>query len=164
MSYFKFNYVNPSELEPKKVELTPGDASFKISAVFDKKKPIQMPDGRIFAAPLTTVDGTPKLTLSLSCIDSTGAQGIVYDDLTARTAWKIKTLLDAIDLPHLYDASGTLNPNDIVGYVGKCIIELKKSAGYPDRISVKKYIKASKSVSVIKKDYSDELPDDDIPF
>lgn len=155
---FRFDYKKPEDLEPKKVDLMPGEVSFKVSAVFDKKK-----DG----TPLATMNGDPKLTLSLSCIDAGGAQAIVYDDLTSKTAWKIKTLLDAIGLPQLYDESGTLNPDDIVGCTGRCVIELKKSDGYPDRMQVKKYLKAKSNLlttQTVKKDYSDELVDDEIPF
>lgn len=158
MSFFKFNYMPESELETKKVDLTPGDASFKVVSIFDKRK-----DGQ----PLTTMSGEPKLTVSFSMIDCNGSQGLVYDDLTPKTAWKIKALLDSIGLPHLYNESGTLDTNEITGCTGKCVIELKKSDGYPDRISIKKYIKrdAILSAQSVKKDYSDELGDpDQIPF
>lgn len=153
MGRFSFNYVNPEELAPKQAELIPGEASFKVGMVFDTKK-----DG----SPLTTMDGTPKLTLSLWVIDSNGNQGNVYDDLTSKTAWKIKALFDAIGMGHMYVESGTFNPDNLKDCTGKCIIELKKSEGYPDRLSVKKYLKAK--VRTEKIDYSDELGSDEIPF
>lgn len=153
MGKFMFNYVDPMELAPKQADLTPGEASFKVGTIFDTKK-----DG----TPLTTMDGTPKLTLSLWVIDCNGAQGNVYDDLTAKTAWKIKALFDAVGMSHMYDESGTFNPDNLKDCTGRCVIELKKSEGYADRLSVKKYIKAT-AVSE-KIDYSKDLPVDDIPF
>lgn len=153
MSKFMFNYVPESELAPKQADLTPGEASFKVGAIFDTKK-----DG----SPLTTMDGTPKLTISLWVIDIDGNQGTVYDDITSRMAWKVKALLDAVNLSHLYDPSGMFNPDELKGCTGKCVIELKKSEGYPDRISVKRYIKPK--VVTAKIDYSHELPEDSIPF
>ncbi len=154
MSMFKFDFKPESELntQDKKVILTPGPASFKIIAIFDTKK-----DG----SPLTTMDGTPKITLSLSVKDSAGETGLVYDDLTARTAWKIKALLDALGLAALYDESGQLNPDDLIGGMGACSIKINKSEGYPDRTVVDRYTKAAKQAE-IKKDYS--TYDDSIPF
>ena len=155
MGRFSFNYVPEEELAPKQADLTPGEASFKVGTIFDTKK-----DG----TPLTTMDGTPKITLSLWVIDCNGAQGNVYDDLTAKTAWKIKALLDSIGMSHMYDESGTFNPDSLKDCTGRCVIELKKSEGYADRLSVKKYIKMASTP--VKVDYSkglDEL-NDAIPF
>ena len=156
MSRFRFDYKSPEELEPKKVDLTPGEASFKVSAVFDTKK-----DG----SPLTTMNGDPKLTISFSCIDVDGNQGLIYDDITPKMAWKIKTLLDAINMGHLYDESGQFSPEDILGCTGRCMIELKKSEGYADRMAIKKYMKFGAGKAV-KTDYSKPLDElnDQIPF
>jgi hypothetical protein len=150
-----FDYVSEEDLAPKQANLTPGEASFKVGAIFDTKK-----DG----SPLTTMDGTPKLTVSMWVIDCDGNQGNVYDDLTQKTAWKIKALLDAVNLSHLYDPSGMFNPDELKDCVGKCVIELKKSEGYADRISVKKYLKPK--VQAAKVDASQVLDElnDQIPF
>ena len=155
MSIFRFDYKNPSDLEPKMAQLTPGDAKFKILAIFETKK-----DG----SPLTTMDGTPKITLSLSVTDCNGESALVYDDLTAKTAWKVKALLDALGLSELYDESGTLNPSDIAGGIGKCVIEVKKSEGYADRMVIKKYVKAGKQASIPKQHVAEDPNDDQIPF
>ncbi len=155
MGRFMFDYKDPAELAPKSADLTPGEASFKVSAIFDSKK-----GGK----PLTTMDGTPKLTLSLWVIDVDGNQGTVYDDLTVKTAWKIKALLDAVNLSHLYDPSGVFNPDELKDCVGRCVIELKKSEGYADRMSVKKYIKPKAHTA--KVDTSAQLDElnDEIPY
>lgn len=151
---FKFEYKDESELGPKVTLLAPGEGKFKIISVFDKKK-----DG----SPLTTMDGTPKLTLSIMVRDCDGDSGLVYDDLTARTAWKIKALADALGLPGLYDESGTLNPDDLINGEGRCNVGTRKSDGYPDRTVIEKYLKSPK-VRKAKADYSKELPEDDLPF
>lgn len=161
MGFFKFDYVDESELavtqteSTPSIELTPGDASFKIIGVYDCKK-----DG----TPLTTKNGTPKLNVSFSVKDSRGQTGIVYEDLTANTAWKIKALLDAIGLGALYDPSGTLNPDDLTGYSGKCKIGIKKSDGYPDRMSVERFYKAESQIPMNRKPLATNVPEDDLPF
>lgn len=156
MSIFHFNYKKPEDLGPTIMVLTPGEAKFKVVSIFDKKK-----DG----SPLTTMDGTPKLTMSLSVTDSAGNNSLVYDDLTAKTAWKIKTLLDSIGLGELYDPSGAFSPEDVIGAMGKCMIETRHTEGYDDRSNVKKYIKAAKQAVIPRDSVPVEEPsDDDLPF
>ena len=149
---FKYEYKSEQELGPKMTVLTPGEARFKIVSVFDKKK-----DG----SPLTTMDGTPKLTLSLMVRDSKGDSSLVYDDLTAKTAWKIKALADALGVPSLYNEAGHLDPNDLINGDGRCMIRVNKSEGYADRTVIDKYLKVLKK-DLPKVDYSTH--DDDLPF
>lgn len=154
MSVFKFEYKPENELGPKMTLLTPGEASFKIVAVFDKKK-----DG----SPLTTMDGTPKLTLSISVKDINNETSLVYDDLTAKTAWKLKAIADSIGMPELYDESGTLDPDDLIGCEGRCKIKTNQSPGYDDRTAIEKYLKQRKK-DLPKTDYSKGIEDEDLPF
>lgn len=149
MSVFKFDYKSEEDLTPKTILLMPGEASFKIVGVFDKRK-----DG----TPLTTMDGTPKLTVSLSVIDASGASGLVYDDVTSKMAWKVKALLDAVGLSNLYNSSGTFNPDDLVGCIGRCVIETRKSEGYADRSTVKKYIKKGGIKEAVTEPVDDIIP------
>lgn len=156
MSIFRFDFKPESELGPSITLLTPGDAKFKIIGAFDKKK-----DG----SPLTTMSGDPKLRLSLSVTDSEGQTSVVYDDITSKMAWKIKAILDSVGLGELYDASGAFSPEDIVGAMGKCIIETRKSEGYDDSNNIKRYVKAAKQAVISRESAPIEEPSDDaLPF
>lgn len=152
MGVFKFDYKKPEDLGPSMMLLTPGDATFKITGVFDKKK-----DGSI----LTTMSGDPKLRISLFVVDSLGGSSSVYDDLTSKMAWKIKALLESVGLGELYDESGSFDPTDIIGTTGKCVIDTRKSEGYEDSTVIKKYVKAKQQKAI---EPTQEPSDDDIPF
>ena len=155
MSIFRFDYKDPAEMGPSITLLTPGDAKFKVIGAFDKKK-----DG----SPLTTMSGDPKLRLSLSVTDSAGETSIVYDDITSKMAWKVKAILDSVGLGELYDTSGAFSPEDIIGAMGKCIVETRKSEGYEDSNNIKKYVKAAKQAVISREVSADEHIEDDVPF
>lgn len=180
MSIFKFDYVSEADLGPTNTLLTAGDGKFKIIGAYDSKK-----DG----TPLTTMDGSPKLRLSLSVTDCNGETSLVYDDITGKMAWKIKAILDSVGLGALYDKSGAFSPEDIIGATGKCVIEIRTPEGSTEKYNnIKKYVKAEKqavitrntgdsislkqSLGVIDASITltpsigiiDEAPNDDLPF
>jgi hypothetical protein len=148
-----FNFIHTEDKEMSDTPLVPGNARFKIIGVYSTTK-----DGK----PLLDRDGDPKLNVSLSVKDSVGSTGLLYESLTKNTGWKIKAMLCALGLEGLYDKSGNLNPDDIVGGEGLCTLKMQDASnGYEARIVVDKYIRAAKQ-AVVKVDYSNH--DDSIPF
>ena len=158
MSLFRFDFVSEEDLAPKTHLLIPGEAKFKVVGAFSTKK-----DG----TPLTTMSGDPKLRLSFSVTDANGTTSLVYDDITSKMAWKIKALLDSVGLGALYDKSGAFSPEDVVGAMGRCVIETRTPEGATESYNnIKKYIKAENQ-AVISRSASEpiEEPNDDpLPF
>lgn len=151
MSLFKFDYQDPTEMEKNDAPLTPGEATFKITGIYEVDKRT--------GKPLTTSDNTPKITLGLSIKDLMGNSGFMYDDLTSKTAWKIKALLDALGLGALYNKNGTLDINNLSNGEGRCEIGIKSYNG-KDRMQIIKYIKAEQQLSFEpnNQDIEDEVP------
>ena len=158
MSVFKFNYTENTEMERSNgAPLIAGPASFKIIGCYSTNKE---------GAPLLDRDGDPKLNVSLSVTDSIGNQGIVYETLSKNTGWKISNILSALGLEMLYDKSGLLNPEDIVGGIGRCTLKMQAGTnGYADRMVIDKYLKADKQAVISRGSAPIEEPDNDpLPF
>lgn len=136
-----------------------GKAKFRVTKVFTTDK-----DGK----KLVTAKGDDKMKVSLFCEDMAGNKGSFFETLTGNTPWKVKSLLDAVGMGHLYNASGMFAPDDLEGLDGQCIIEREKNE-YGEYMRVKKYFAKNVITEQTQKvDYSMSADDlaslDDIPF
>jgi len=150
---FRFNHVEQEERVD--IPLVAGSAKFKIIGCYSAGR-----DG----APLVDREGNPKLNISISVKDCMGSTGIVYQTLTVNNGFIVRNILAALGLEALYDKSGQLDADDIIGGEGSCVLKMQAgSNGYADRIVIDKYTKAAKQ-AVVKKDYGADLESDEIPF
>ena len=107
---FKFDYV-PAEQLKTFVEFTPGRANFVITAWTDKDKN---------GSQMFTGSGAPRIDIILTVVDCMGNEGRYFDMLTPNMNWKLKQILDAVELPHLYTPSGEINLDNLILKGGKC--------------------------------------------
>ena len=157
---FKYEYIPVDQLKANVesgVPLADGKAEFKITAVWQTDNSGNQ---------LMTREGVPKIKLSLLCIDCRGNSGRVYHDISSKMPWALLSLGESIGRP-VYNKSGTMDWDSLVGAMGKCILENRQTPGYPTRTCVKSYTPLT---GVMIKDAPNEEPlvnpdpFDDIPF
>jgi hypothetical protein len=144
---FSFDYV-PEDDFNKNVLLAEGDGFFKIEAA-DKK---------------LSKAGNPMLVLTMTLKDSLGKTTQHYEYITANMAFKVHAILGATGQAHLYDEKGKVNPHDLLGCKGKCVIYTRKEDGYDPRSSVKRYVKRDVNKAAPAPAPVVEIEDDDLPF
>lgn len=157
---FKYNYVPVEQLEEKatSVLVEEGKYAFTIKAFYDKDKNQML---------MKTQDGTPKVNLLLSVINLK-ARGSIYDTITSNMPWKIKQIGDALGMPALYNASGTIDFSKLVGYSGHCMVKTQQNEKYGAKSVIEKYL----PFQLAEADHVDNTPsqeddrfvDDDVPF
>ncbi len=142
--------------EYKPTVLKEGNCTFTILEIVNTTR-----DG----APLVAKSsGLPMVKIKFDVTDSKGATTKIYEYLTSKASWKIKTLLDAIGKSDLYNSSGQLNLGELLGLTGACTVETDSSYD-PEkpRSVIKKYLKA-KTPAVLTGEFKVEDFDDVIPF
>lgn len=110
---FKYDYVDPKDFDVRQL-LEEGAAKFEVVKVFETDK-----DG--FS--LTSSKGSPMLKLTLRVEDCLGAVSLVDEYLVSSVQFKIKQLADAVGLPGMYNKSGIIDPQKLIGLAGECLIK-----------------------------------------
>lgn len=149
----RFQVLSDEELEKKKVKLKVGICSFEILKAEDHK----------------TEAGNESIKLIVKVYDIEGNEATVFEYIGQNAQWKLKQLLSSIGKNDLYK-SGDINPSDLEGGSGKCLVYLNKdrSGQFKDSFKIKEYYpdETGSNKAPVKKA---ELPvptpdDDDIPF
>lgn len=166
MSGFDFEYVDPKQLS---FTLEPGDGTFKIVEVLIGE---------------SKSSGNPMMTVTFEVTDCRGTTQKINDYLVAprmtikngdpvhdkkvdddyaatkkRLNTKIMNISKAIGKPELYaPGASKLQPNDLLGYTGQCLIKTQSSDDFADRSVIAKYYDATKKEAVAVNDIDDPLP------
>ena len=119
--------------------------------------------------------GNEQIKLTLHVFNRNGARRIVFDYLGSgqSSQWKVRHAAEAMGLLRQYDA-GELNPHEMIGKPGKCLLRVKPAAnGYDANNQVGDYVvpkavaagtqPAMRSASKAKVHTGGDL-DDTIPF
>lgn len=157
----KYSYKTPQELESERPMLSEGEADFEIVKAEDA---------------ISKSSGNEMIKLSVKVWDSEGQTAIIFDYLVSTVPFKIKQVCESVGRPEWYAANYDLNPGDLIGQSGKCVLKNEKNQDpqYPDRLKIASYLKGSASeAATINKPVSTantEPPqsssdfDDDIPW
>lgn len=131
----------------------PGEYSFQVIEALDQ----------------TAKSGNEMIKLKLKIWDNMGRERLIFDYVLEAMAFKLRHFCDATGLTEKYEA-GELRASDCPGRAGKLDLSLetgkqKPEGGYyPDKNSVKDYIKSDGVVAKPVEAAKDEFQDDTIPF
>jgi hypothetical protein len=113
--------------------------------------------------------GNEMIKLKLKIWDNAGRERLIFDYVLEAMAFKLRHFCDATGLTEKYE-SGELRASDCPGKAGKLELALeqgkqKPEGGYyPDKNTVKDYIKPEGAVSKPAEAPKDEFDSQDIPF
>ena len=160
MSIFKFDYINPEDLAPQAIVLTPGEARYQIRRFYMQDK-----EGNS----LYTKDGDRILRLELMVTDSVDEKSIIFDNIISnpKFTWKVKQLLDSVGKPELYVREGELDPTQLMHMQGRAKIKTHTSPGYPPKSIIDRYLPWDgeiKGMVSFKKDDGTIDEEEDCPF
>jgi len=94
--------------------------------------------------------GNDMTELELWIYNKEGDRRLVFDYLVAteKSAWKLRHFAASCGLLPQYE-KGILMANEMVGRTGKCEIGIRKQEGYPDKNTVRSYVKSAASAQGI---------------
>lgn len=113
--------------------LQKGKGTFYISKVKTKDK-----DG----FPLQTSNKDRKVMLIVDVEDSNGDETVIFEHLTLKSAWKVKTIYEACNKGDLFLSNDNCldNLDELEGERGECLLDIREAQnGYPEQTVIKKY-------------------------
>jgi hypothetical protein len=150
MAILKYDYVDPDNLTSYRL-LKEGEGKFTVKNVFTTDKQ---------GYPMLDKNGAMKLKLSLMVTDQDGSKSLVDDWLVGSYPSKIRDFALGVGIPGLYNASGVLDTDKLIGLGGNCVIKTE-TYNNKDSSKIAMYMVANHMAALSGK--SEDI-DDDIPF
>jgi len=144
----KFNVVTEEEINHKNL-LEPGIYQFQV----------------LNAEDCISKRGNEMIKLVIKVWDKDNHKPyIIYDYLLEAFPHKIKHFTDVTNLAHRYQ-SGVLCAEDCINNIGYAHVVISSGDGeYPDRNSIKDYVKSDEKINMLPNNQQDILEEEDIPF
>lgn len=151
-----FNYDFDPNAGVQNPILEVGRGAFKISKIETTDR-----DGQQL---MSSDNSCKRVSVVLVCKDISGRQGIVRQSISEKQNWLLRQLVESVGHPELYNQSGRIDLNSLVGLTGFCDIGYKPAeGGYKERSIIDRFIAAgesrpSSSEVASTKDFNDEIP------
>ena len=98
-----------------------------------------------FGDPLLSKAGAPKIVVKMKLSNNRGESGLAFEHITAKNAYKLGQICNAIGRPDLYGPHGDIDPEILLGKSGTC--NLVKEGKY---VQVQEYnVKVAQSMDEI---------------
>lgn len=156
---FKYEYVEEDSIK-EYVFLMPGKCTFEVVEYYEQNKKTNQP--------YTCKDKNgvihPALMVKFLVKDSHGKKENLYDFIFH---WKLRALMTACNMGHLYSRSGMINPNILKKRVGSCEVDHEENPPYKKKNVIKKYLKPNDDFFEIEKkqqEAASPFEDDEVPF
>lgn len=164
---FKYDFQDDSNKTSSKTLLEPGICNFVVKFATTKDR---------MGLELMSSNNEPKLKVDLLVTDSKGDTAWCSEHITAKNGWRLGRLLKAIGKADLYNAEGMLDPKELLGGTGKCVIKRRPPQnGFDAQNAIEGYVDAMEELppppapaveqTVAAPSFPEEDPlDQDIPF